>query len=200
MWTYVCLNDLYHHGIPGMRWGVRRFQNEDGTLTPAGKARVDKLTSKAAAARKEATGWRKAAKTASTKRFLGNKSASELASDAAKSASRKASKLEKKIKQLTNAKSAQRDKPSTQRSKTPTQRSKTSVKKPSKTSERKVKAAIKKPVKSISKKQVTTGKTRAHKVLSTAGAMYTAAYVSRGGKYPVATILGTNAAINSLFR
>lgn len=30
---------LYHHGIKGMRWGVRRYQNKDGSLTPAGKKR-----------------------------------------------------------------------------------------------------------------------------------------------------------------
>lgn len=30
---------LYHHGIKGMKWGVRRFQNKDGSLTPAGKKR-----------------------------------------------------------------------------------------------------------------------------------------------------------------
>lgn len=30
---------LSHHGIKGMHWGVRRFQNEDGTLTEAGKKR-----------------------------------------------------------------------------------------------------------------------------------------------------------------
>lgn len=30
---------LAHHGIKGQRWGDRRFQNEDGTLTEAGKAR-----------------------------------------------------------------------------------------------------------------------------------------------------------------
>lgn len=30
---------LMHYGIKGMRWGVRRFQNEDGSLTAAGKAR-----------------------------------------------------------------------------------------------------------------------------------------------------------------
>lgn len=30
---------LIHHGIKGQKWGVRRFQNPDGTLTPAGKRR-----------------------------------------------------------------------------------------------------------------------------------------------------------------
>lgn len=31
--------ELYHHGIKGQRWGVRRYQNEDGSLTVAGKIR-----------------------------------------------------------------------------------------------------------------------------------------------------------------
>lgn len=30
---------LQHHGIKGMKWGIRRFQNEDGSLTSAGKQR-----------------------------------------------------------------------------------------------------------------------------------------------------------------
>lgn len=33
------MNILEHHGIKGMKWGVRRYQNKDGTLTSAGKAR-----------------------------------------------------------------------------------------------------------------------------------------------------------------
>lgn len=32
-------NWLSHHGIEGQKWGVRRFQNEDGTLTPEGRER-----------------------------------------------------------------------------------------------------------------------------------------------------------------
>lgn len=31
---------LMHHGIKGMRWGVRRYQNKDGSLTNAGKKHV----------------------------------------------------------------------------------------------------------------------------------------------------------------
>lgn len=32
-------NELYHHGIKGMRWGIRRFQNADGSLKPEGEKR-----------------------------------------------------------------------------------------------------------------------------------------------------------------
>ena len=32
-------DELYHHGVKGQRWGVRRYRNEDGTLTQAGKNR-----------------------------------------------------------------------------------------------------------------------------------------------------------------
>lgn len=35
-------NELYHHGIKGQKWGVRRFQNKDGSLTPVGKERYSK--------------------------------------------------------------------------------------------------------------------------------------------------------------
>lgn len=33
---------LVHHGIKGQKWGVRRYQNEDGSLTAAGRKQYDK--------------------------------------------------------------------------------------------------------------------------------------------------------------
>ncbi|MBR5862154.1 MAG: hypothetical protein IKZ08_02380 [Bacteroidales bacterium] len=33
--------ELYHYGIKNMKWGIRRYQNPDGSLTPAGRARYN---------------------------------------------------------------------------------------------------------------------------------------------------------------
>lgn len=32
-------DELYHHGIKGQKWGIRKYQNPDGSLTPEGKAK-----------------------------------------------------------------------------------------------------------------------------------------------------------------
>ena len=43
MWTYNYSDELQHWGIKGMKWGQRRYQNKDGSLTPAGVKRYRKL-------------------------------------------------------------------------------------------------------------------------------------------------------------
>ena len=35
--------DLFHYGVKGQKWGVRRFQNKDGTLTAEGRAHCKML-------------------------------------------------------------------------------------------------------------------------------------------------------------
>lgn len=43
MSTYIMLNGtLYHSGVKGMRWGLRRYQNDDGSLTDLGRKRYSK--------------------------------------------------------------------------------------------------------------------------------------------------------------
>lgn len=46
MGNYILTSDgeLYHYGVKGMKWGVRRYQNKDGSLTPKGKKRYDNMT------------------------------------------------------------------------------------------------------------------------------------------------------------
>lgn len=40
---YLIIKELYHSGIKGQKWGIRRYQNPDGTLTDEGKKRYQKI-------------------------------------------------------------------------------------------------------------------------------------------------------------
>ena len=44
--NFIGEDELCHWGIKGMKWGVRRYQNPDGTLTPAGRRRLEKKDQK----------------------------------------------------------------------------------------------------------------------------------------------------------
>ena len=58
---------LMHHGIKGMKWGVRRYQNPDGSLTDAGRRRYDVGKPLAEQAKKAAKSIRKGAEAAAGK-------------------------------------------------------------------------------------------------------------------------------------
>lgn len=48
----VVNDELMHYGVKGMKWGVRRYQNEDGSLTPAGKKKYRSIDIRSAMARR----------------------------------------------------------------------------------------------------------------------------------------------------
>jgi hypothetical protein len=90
MWQYHYTDELMHFGIPGMRWGKGKAGPSSGVT------KYQKVTAKLNNAKLEKKQWANAAKASSTKRWLGNPSASEIAGGVAKSYDGNIAKLQKK--------------------------------------------------------------------------------------------------------
>lgn len=76
------IDELAHHGIKGQRWGIRRYQNKDGSLTPAGQKRRAKLEGeldKLGGSSKKGSGDSEATTPKPAKKTPGNMSDDELA-------------------------------------------------------------------------------------------------------------------------
>ena len=105
--------ELYHYGVPGMKWGIRRYQNKDGSLTTAGKQRVEKLTADLSDRRTKAAvnyayatdraNYARSRRTTAGKRdrdYKTSKVTGVNAYTAAKEFDKQASKIEKKLSDL----------------------------------------------------------------------------------------------------
>lgn len=92
-------NALEHHGIKGMRWGIRRYQNSDGSLTAAGKKHRGESSSESSSSSSSKTASSSKGKSSSSGT---KKSVSEMSNEELRTAINRL-QLEKQYKELTPA-------------------------------------------------------------------------------------------------
>lgn len=154
-------NELYHHGIKGQKWGVRRYQNKDGSLTYAGKKRALKLQDKYT-------------------NLSGNKKYSNKDGELTYSGRKKALKLKEEYSNLTGGKQLRKYSHSNSDAKTVNQKPKTKLIKEMSNEElqakidrmgleQKYRSMMKESASSVSKKEVSKGKQFVNEVITNAG-------------------------------
>lgn len=98
---------LMHHGIKGQKWGVRQYQNPDGTLTAAGKARYGNASGKVEKFARKAASWEGRAINART--GIGREIATSIATSRRMKADKTAAKATGDYKMLALNKNASRN-------------------------------------------------------------------------------------------
>lgn len=101
-YVLIPIEDVSHSGIKGMRWGVRRYQNKDGSLTAAGKKRMS-LTEKIKeykTNKKRKAALEKARQTRIANKQVAEKRAKDIESGKIKAKNMTEDELQKRIKRL----------------------------------------------------------------------------------------------------
>ena len=100
--NFIENDELQHHGIPGMKWGIRRFQNKDGSLTSAGKKRksLKDTVKEYSAAKKKKASLEKARKTRAANKKAAEEREEKIKSGKIKARNMTDAELKKRIERL----------------------------------------------------------------------------------------------------
>lgn len=106
--SYTYRDELYHHGIKGMKWGVRRFQNEDGSLTSAGERRYNAIDRTKTRVRGAFEGHRAIVRNVKKADGLVNKASELLGQGRAETLQKNRARVEKRLAEQSNTRLGKR--------------------------------------------------------------------------------------------